>query len=89
MRTNESTGKGAWKNVASFYIVLKFLDPIVQNTKIPKFPPKKLQNMKFCKMLKQKSSYEYLKMPKNYLFICVLIIDNNAEKSRQVLMGDF
>ena len=84
MHSNESTEKGAWEDLVSFYIVLKFLDPIVQNTKIPKFPPKKLQNMKFCKMLKQKSSYEYLKMPKNYLFICVLITHNNAGKSRQV-----
>ena len=84
LHTNGSTSKGARENLVSFYIVLKFLDPRVQNTKISKFPPKtfKIRNFSKCKNKIKNSSCEYLKMHKNYLFICVLILDNNAMKSR-------
>ena len=35
------------------------------------------------------STYKSLKMHKNPFLICVLIIDNNAMESSQVLIGDF
>ena len=37
----------------------------------------------------QNSTYKSLKMHKNPFLICVLIIDNNAMKSSQVLMRPF
>ena len=91
LHTNESTVKGALENLLSFYIVYKFLVSRVKNTKSSKFPPKTFKIPHLAKWVKNKkiASYEYRKRHKNYLFICVLILDNNAMKSREVLMRDF
>ena len=50
--------------------------------------PSKYQILENVKKTKN-STYKSLKMHKNPFLICVLIIDNNAMKSSQVLMRDF
>ena len=51
--------------------------------------PSKYQILENVKKKIKNSTYKSLKMHKNPFLICVLIIDNNAMESSQVLIGDF